>query len=170
VYGGVLIAKEGRPATLGVTHNSYGLRKDRELLSCRRGVANVSHGCGIYQHIIIKMKGVGHTVARYFAFSCAIKYDVTSVTIVEKNPEIIQLFNDCILPYFPNPDKILIKQGDAIEFMSNPDTTDFNLIFCDLWHDVSDGIPLWEELKKCEKNFKNSKFYYWIEQSMKYYI
>lgn len=106
----------------------------------------------------------------YFAFSCAIKNNVSSITVIEKNPEIISLFENCILPFFPKDKHIEIINSDAIDFMKNPTVTDFDFVFCDLWHDVSDGISLWLKLKEFEKNFEKAEFRYWIEKSMQYYI
>ena len=106
----------------------------------------------------------------YFAYMTAIKNEVEKVTVVEISEDVIRLFKENILPQFPHPEKVEIIRADGLEFMKNPPFTDFDFIFCDLWHDVSDGVPLYEELKKCEGNFPNSQFEYWIEQSMKFYL
>ncbi|MBQ7373989.1 MAG: hypothetical protein IJW64_05460 [Clostridia bacterium] len=106
----------------------------------------------------------------YFAFSCGMKDNVKSVTVVEKNQDVIDLFNNFILPQFPCKDKIEIIKADAFDFMSSPPKTDFDFVFCDLWHDVSDGAPMLKKLKPYEKNFKRATFSYWIENSIKYYL
>lgn len=106
----------------------------------------------------------------YFAYMCSIKDSVKQVTVVERNEKVISLFNENILPQFPHPEKIKIIKSDGIEFFKNPTETDFDFVFCDLWHDVSDGIPLMQELKKYEKNFPKAVVKYWIEKSMKYYL
>ena len=105
----------------------------------------------------------------YFAYLCAIKSEVSSVTVIERNEKVIELFNEYILPQFPNAGKIRIIKSDGVEFFKSPTENDFDYIFCDLWHDVSDGIPLSNELKKHEHNFPNAKIEYWIEKSMKLY-
>ena len=38
--------------------------------------------------------------------------------------------------------------------------------FVDLWHDVSDGYPLYKQMKALEKNSPNTLFSYWIEDSL----
>lgn len=105
----------------------------------------------------------------YFAFSCAEKPEVEKVTVIEKNKDVIQLFNKKILPFFSYPEKIEIIESDGFKFMENPTKTDFDFIFCDLWHDVSDGLPMIERLKEYEKNFPSATFRYWIENSIKFY-
>lgn len=106
----------------------------------------------------------------YFAYMTALKNEVEKVTVVEISEDVIRLFKENILPQFPHPEKVEIIKADGLEFMRNPPLADFDFIFCDLWHDVLDGLPLYEQLKKCEENFPNSQFEYWIEQSMKFYL
>ncbi|MBE5742638.1 MAG: hypothetical protein E7360_04915 [Clostridiales bacterium] len=105
----------------------------------------------------------------YFAYSCIIKSEVSSVTVIEKNPDIIALFKEQIYPFFPKDKQLNIIEADAIEYLKKPTERDFDLVFCDLWHDVLDGIPLKNKIKPFEDNFKKAKFYYWIDKSMKYY-
>ena len=106
----------------------------------------------------------------YFAFSCAVKNDVKSVTVIEKNQDVIDLFTTFILPQLRCKEKIKIIKSDAFDFMSNPTQTDYDFVFCDLWHDVSDGAPMLKKLKNYQANFNKATFYYWIENSIKYYV
>lgn len=106
----------------------------------------------------------------YFAYSCAIKSEVEKVTVIEKNPDVISIFNKHILPFFKNADKLEIINADAFDFMQSPTKTDFDFVFCDLWHDVSDGAPMLLKLKDYEKNFEKADFSYWIEKSIKFYL
>ena len=48
--------------------------------------------------------------------------------------------------------------------------SDIDYVFCDLWHDASDGKDLYLKLKKFEEKYKNIKFDYWIEKTIKYYL
>ena len=42
----------------------------------------------------------------------------------------------------------------------------FDSIFCDLWHDQSDGLPLYLRLKKAEGRAPAARFDYWIEPTL----
>ena len=95
----------------------------------------------------------------YYAYMVSLKEEVEKVTIVEKDNKVIELFNKYILPKFKNKDKITIINADALVHIKN-DKEDYDIVFIDIWHDVSDGLPLYLEFKKYEK--KNTKYYYWI--------
>lgn len=102
----------------------------------------------------------------YYAYMLSMKEDVKTVTIVEKDKEIIELFNKYILPQFRFKDKIRIINMDAFEYFKKNIYYDF--VFVDIWHDPSDGIDLYLKFKNLEK--KNIKYSYWIEDTIKCYI
>lgn len=102
----------------------------------------------------------------YYAYMISMKEDVKTVTIVEKDKEIIKLFNKYILPQFKYKDKIKIINMDAFEYFKKDIYYDF--VFVDIWHDPSDGIDLYLKFKSLEK--KNIKYSYWIEDTIKCYI
>lgn len=102
----------------------------------------------------------------YYAYMISMKEDVKTVTIVEKDKEIIELFNKYILPQFKYKDKIKIINMDAFEYFKKDIYYDF--VFVDIWHDPSDGIDLYLKFKSLEK--KNIKYSYWIEDTIKCYI
>lgn len=102
----------------------------------------------------------------YYAYMVSMKEDVKTVTIVEKDKEIIELFNKYILPQFKYKDKIKIINMDAFEYFKKDIYYDF--VFVDIWHDPSDGIDLYLKFKSLEK--KNIKYSYWIEDTIKCYI
>ncbi|MBQ3040355.1 MAG: hypothetical protein IJD42_02035 [Clostridia bacterium] len=103
----------------------------------------------------------------YFAYMVSEKSDVTSVTIVERDSSVINLFEKYILPQFSRKDKIKIIKSDAFDFAKKkmPDLK-FDCAFVDLWHDVSDGVELYIKMKKLEDKNPNTKFSYWIEKSI----
>ena len=101
----------------------------------------------------------------YFAYMCSIKPEVASVTVVEKDPSVIALFQKEILPQFKQKDKIRVIKADAFEYAAAV-KEEYDLTFADLWHDVQDGIPCYTELKKIERG----KTRYWIEKTMQYYM
>jgi len=98
----------------------------------------------------------------YFAYMVSEKDNVNSITVVEKDKNVIELFEKYILPQFKNKDKVKIINSDAFEFASN--MSGFDYAFVDLWHDVSDGESLYLKMKSMEK--KEIKYYYWIEKSI----
>lgn len=104
----------------------------------------------------------------YFQYMVSNKENVSKVTIIEKNKDIIKLFVEYILPQFPNKDKIKIICMDAFEYAANNVKDIFyDFIYADLWHDVSDGIEMYQRFKELEKNSPKSVYRYWIEKSIK---
>ncbi|MBR6922759.1 MAG: hypothetical protein IKH51_11245 [Clostridia bacterium] len=107
----------------------------------------------------------------YFAFSAAQKDDVSSVTVVERDGDVIKLFCDVILPQFPNKEKIKIIQADAFEYAEqNYAKRLYDYVFTDIWHDASDGVDLYLKMKEYEKLCPECRYEYWIENTLKLYI
>lgn len=119
-------------------------------------------------------KASGHVVTiglglGYYAYMVSLKENVKSVTIVEKDPSVIKLFKECILPQFEYIDKITIINMDAFDFL-NSDLSNYDFIFSDIWHDVSDGKDLYLKIKSFEDKHPHITFEYWIEKTIKYYL
>ena len=107
----------------------------------------------------------------YFAFMCARKENVESVTIAERDESVITLFNEMLLPCFENPEKIKIIKADAFEFAEKEAPKEnFDYIFADIWHDPSDGVDAYKRFKSLESLCPNSEFDYWIEKTLKLYM
>ncbi len=103
----------------------------------------------------------------YFAFHASQKSEVSSVAVVEKDPLVIKLFCDHILPQFPHKEKVRIVEADAFDYMETKMPREkYDFIFSDIWHDPSDGLPLYLRLKKYEPLSPASRFDYWIESSL----
>ncbi len=109
----------------------------------------------------------------YYAYHVSMKNEVKKVYIIEKDQGVIKLFNDFILPQFEQKEKIEIIQSDAFTFLTNEQNQIFlkslDYIYIDIWHDVSDGLPIYQKLKEIEKT-TNLKYHYWIEKTLKYYL
>jgi hypothetical protein len=119
----------------------------------------LSHAHG---HICVYGLGLG-----YFAFMAGMKKEVSSVDIIEKDPNVIALFNECLLPLFPCKDKIRIFQDDAYHYAEakmNKDHVDY--AFVDLWHQPDDGLYMYLKMKRFEKINHGTQFDYWIEDSL----
>ena len=106
----------------------------------------------------------------YYAYMVSLKEEVKEVHIVEMDLELIQLFNKYLLPLFPYPEKIHIHKADAFYFIKDIEDKDYDFIFSDLWHNVSDGVPSYLKLKKQFNNFKYTQCSYWIENSILNYL
>lgn len=103
----------------------------------------------------------------YFAYMASIKDDVESVTIIEKNKDIIALFNKYILPQFSHKEKIKIVNADAFEYATKEmPKHHFDEAFVDLWHGAEDGVSLYVQMKKLERLNSGTKFSYWLEKSL----
>ena len=133
--------------------NPYEIRTMETVINCARGkVLTLGLGLG------------------YFAFMAHLKEEVKEVHIVEMDLELIKLFNECLLPLFPYPEKIHIHKADAFYFIKNVNDKNFDFIFADLWHDVSDGLPMYLKLKSTFNMFKYAQCFYWIESSLITYL
>ena len=95
----------------------------------------------------------------YVPFMMSLKDEVKHITIIEKDQNIINLFNDLLFPHFINKNKITIIKDDAIKYVSK--NNKYNYIFADLWHTPEDGLYLYIELKRINKDIDC-----WLETSL----
>lgn len=102
----------------------------------------------------------------YFAFMCQNKDTVKTVTVVERDASVIELFTRLILPQFPHKDKIRLIRADAFDYARNDARCDF--VFADLWHDPSDGADAYLKLKGMERT--GTEYAYWIEDTLRCYL
>ena len=98
----------------------------------------------------------------YFAFMASLKDEVTRIDIVEKDPDVISLFRELILPQFPFNDNVDILQEDAFSFLGKEKGHD--CVFVDIWHDTADGTELYLKAKALEK--EGTTYRYWAEKSL----
>ena len=101
----------------------------------------------------------------YYPYMISRKDDVKKITIIEKDINAINLFNQYILPQFEFKDKIEVVQADAFKYAKEMSSDKINYAFVDLWHNVDDGLPLYLQMNAIEHNIKNITFSYWIEDS-----
>ena len=107
----------------------------------------------------------------YYTYMISEKENVDSITVVEMNEDVINLFQTYILPQFKNHQKIKIIKANAFEYAQKSMAKgQFDFVFTDLWHDVSDGIDMYLKMKLFEKRCPNTIFTYWIEKSIKCYL
>ena len=100
----------------------------------------------------------------YYAFMVSEKADVESVTVVEKSEVVIELFKKHLLPRFDHPEKVRIINADAFEYARDiMPSENYDYAFVDTWRDASDGLPMYEMMKKYEPLSPTCRFSYWIE-------
>lgn len=95
----------------------------------------------------------------YVPFMLALKDDVESIVVVEKDQDIIDLFDKLLYPSFINKEKIVVIKDDAINYVKNHQKFDY--IFADLWHNPEDGLDLFIKLKRI-----NLRIDCWLETSL----
>lgn len=101
----------------------------------------------------------------YFPIMCASKKDVTSVVVVEKDPEIIKIFKKHILPLFEYKEKITIIEDDAFKYAKGYLDNNYDYLFIDIWHNPEDGLPIYLKFRNILKN-KKIKTSYWLNKSI----
>ena len=100
----------------------------------------------------------------YFAYMASLKADVESITIVEREKSVIDLFTSFILPQFKTKDKITVIKDDAIEYMMNLEDGLYDYCFADIWIGVMD-FEAYIKTKEVCKRFRKMKMEYWIEDA-----
>lgn len=100
----------------------------------------------------------------YFAYMASLKADVESITIVEREQSVIDLFTSFILPQFKTKDKIKVIKDDAIEYMMSLEDGLYDYCFADIWIGVMDFEPYIETKEVC-KRFRKMRMEYWIEDA-----
>ncbi|WP_188454809.1 hypothetical protein [Virgibacillus oceani] len=119
-----------------------------------------------FGHVLTFGLGLG-----YYAYMISEKDSVESITVVDNNEDVINLFLKYVLPQFENAGKITIVKADAFEYAEkhiHEGNCDF--VFTDLWHDVSDGMDMYIKMKRYENLSPSTKFTYWIEKSILCYL
>ena len=100
----------------------------------------------------------------YYAFMVSQKPEVARITVIERDPAVIALFREYILPQFPNRQKITLVQADAYDYAAH--MQGFDTAYVDIWHDVLDGVEMYLKMKRLEPASPQTRFLYWIEPSM----
>ncbi|MEY8327793.1 class I SAM-dependent methyltransferase [Lachnospiraceae bacterium 48-33] len=138
--------KENNYTWMSVTPNEI-LTMEKPIADAKGNVLTVGCGLGYYAYMISEKENVEH------------------VTIIEKEPEVIELFNTFILPQFAHKDKIIVIQVDAFDYMENLKDGEFDYCFADIWISNHDIVP-YMKLKKICKKFKKMSISYWIEDTL----
>lgn len=93
-----------------------------------------------------------------------LKESVKSVTIVEVNKDVIDLFEKYIRPQFPKDKEVNIIHGDAFDYYNEDFLSQFDYIYVDFWESTEDGLDFYTGLMEKKINLKNMD--YWLETSI----
>ena len=106
----------------------------------------------------------------YVVYMLALKDNVKSITILENNQNVIDLFQHQIYPQIPNNEKISIIQNEALNFLYNNNLSCYDFIHVDLWFDVIDMVYPYLKCLMLEEKYPNTMFTYWIENTFYIYL
>lgn len=101
----------------------------------------------------------------YFAYMAAMKDDVSRVTVIERQAEVIELFEKFIRPLLECGDKITVIQGDAIKYMEELEDGEYDYCFADIWMGNTDTDQYLALREVCSR-FRKTRLSYWIEDSL----
>ncbi|MGN0160044.1 MAG: hypothetical protein ACI4AQ_01510 [Lachnospiraceae bacterium] len=104
----------------------------------------------------------------YYPYMISLKKNVKSITIVERQPEIIELFNEYLLPQFQEKDKIKVVCRDAFEFMEEVEDGDYDFCYADIWENQYDGADAYTKISTHERRMPFTQFEYWIEDAIRW--
>lgn len=100
----------------------------------------------------------------YFPYMCSLKDEVDSITIIELNEDIIEVFKKYILPQFDTDKKIEIINGNLYDYYKEDYLKQFDYIFVDVWKDNTEGFSHYKALMQTGVRFDNIDF--WMEDSI----
>ena len=126
-------------------------------------------------NIVVYGLGLG-----YFIYLASLKEDVNKIIVIEKDIEIINIFNKYLLPLFNNKskDKIIILNDDAFSFNETKLVNNkyiannilINYCYIDIYHNPLDALSSYIRFIKKESKNSNITYLYWIEDSIICYI
>jgi hypothetical protein len=100
----------------------------------------------------------------YFVYMALLNEKVETITVIENNPVIIELFKKHILPQFPRQEKVSIVLGDALDYFNQETLSKYDYCFVDVYKSSDDGLIMMESLlEKYLPNYHSTDF--WIEDS-----
>ncbi len=100
----------------------------------------------------------------YYAYLVSNKENVESVTIIEREQSVIELFTENILPQFEHRDKIKLIKADAFDYINTISDGEFDCCFADIWVGAMD-TETYCRLKAACRRFRKMKMSYWIEEA-----
>ena len=92
------------------------------------------------------------------------KEEVESVTIVEFNKDVIDLFEKYIRPQFPKNKNVEIIHGNGLDYYNEEFLNQFDYVYIDFWESNEDGLEYYTKLMEKKVHYENIDF--WVEDSM----
>jgi len=105
----------------------------------------------------------------YFAYMASLKEEVDSVTIIELEDDVIELFDSFVYPQFINKDKVKVIKADAVEYLNSLDDGIYDYCFADIWIGAEDIEPYFA-VKEAGRRFNKMRIDYWIEDTFAIYL
>ena len=124
-----------------------------EIATSRKAISNASG------NVLVLGCGLG-----YVPYMMSLKENVEKITIIEQSDEVIQIFKEVILPEF-HTNKIEIIKADAFTYLDAA-AEKYDYVYADVWQDNVDGLEDYKIFVKYEDKFPNTKFDYWLENSL----
>ena len=106
----------------------------------------------------------------YYTYMVSFKEDVESVTVIEREQSVIDLFDTYILPQFEHKDKIHIIKADAVEYMNSLEDGVYDYCFADIWQNEIDGAWAYRKIRDTEEQLEDIEFAYWIDDAIEWYL
>ena len=100
----------------------------------------------------------------YLPYMASLKDEVKKVIIVEENADVIDLFNDNILPFFENKHKIEIVNGDLSKYVEYINNYNCDCVVVDNLENSEFDQGIYKVLITQEKDFPKINFYYSFEE------
>ncbi len=105
----------------------------------------------------------------YYAFHALLNPRVNSVICIEREQDMIALFRDKLLPFFPRSSSLTIVEEDAFWWVEhNLEQTDPDTVLVDIWRDAGDGMSCYTKMKELQRG--HAQWQYWIEDEICYYL
>lgn len=100
----------------------------------------------------------------FLPYMWLLKNDVESVTVIENNKDVIDLFDRIIRPQFKTCKRLEIIHVDAFEYYTEDFLGKFDYAYIDFWESNDDGLK--DYIRLMEKKVDLSHVDYWIEESI----
>ncbi len=116
-------------------------------------------------------KAHGHTLVLglglgWYPFQISELQQVESVTVIELQSEIIALFEQHILPQFPQRNKIKVIRADAFEYLKDVQPGQYDFCYADIWESQVDGAAAYKKILPHEERLRGTEFAYWIKKEI----
>lgn len=151
------IAKEtiSYPALVNIEHNDTWMSISPSEMETMQ-----EHIDDAFGNVLVLGCGLG-----YYEYMVHLKDNVESVTIIESDETVINLFNKYILPQFDYKEKVKVIHSDAYAYLDTINGDEYDYCFADIWLSPMDGLIHYMKLKPYEEKMQ-MKFGYWIEEAI----